>query len=949
MTDSGPTTAGSIVGRLKMDREQWIADMAATRADAKELTALDPTVTVKANVAEAIAELESLKAAQDSASGFVSGPTVGSPTVSPGGAGSADKVAAAQARLTAAENASEAATNRAILAEMRLAEVERTTASDSYRLAAAQEAARVAIERSETAATKAIAAEEALSKAQADAARSALENAAAQDEQAASTDKAGHSMSRIQAIFTAVVALGPGLIPIAGWAVGAGAALTAMVGVGVLAILGIRKELKAGSADANDFALGIGTIKGDLAQLEATAAKGLLGGFQGAIGVIDQKMPQINAETATYSKLLGGIAAVGVGGLLTGWQALQPLISDVNGYLVSVVENLAKFAGSPAFRQFVSYAQASLPKVEQLLNSLVQVAFHLLAAFAPWGALVVDVLQGVVNVLNAMPVQVLSTIAELALGGSLAFKAWTTIPVLLTSVATTLGAVELAENGATVATGALGAAIDFMEGPIGWVIAGLGALIAVIAATSAAQGSGAAATDSYTQAIAADNGVLGENVRLTAAKKLQDSGALDNAKKLGVSTTTLVSASLGNVTAQQAVNKVLDEQSKKMVAHGQVTNDMLEKNKLLQTRIDSVRGSMDAQSGSVKASMDAYNQLQTAMGQSTISTQNQYFAIANLAASYGVSIPVYQQAVGAQKQTADQAAITTETLVQEGDAAALLTNAFTELNKGSLNVAEAQTGVSAANNELVTSFKKNKDVIDGNSAAAVANQQAVQGQVQAAQQYANAVSDQTKSVAAGKKAYADQLASVEGALAKQGLLTASVKAYLDKLYDLKNYNPTMAPIDVKTAAAAKKLHDLQLQLDALSHGIVLRISATGQESFHIVGSKIVGSADGSTITGSGGPRQDNQIRALSVGEEVIRASSARIYRPMLKAINGGSPSEVSRVASSMGIGGSGPSVSGPINVRVVNKSGVAIDDLIELHIQQNNQWQQIHLAAGGHH
>src|SRR4051812_12997203 len=98
MADEGPTTAGSIVGKLKMDRDQWIVEKAATIKDAKEIGDLNPTVTVHANVAEAIAEMEALSGVGNSTS------TIGV-NVSGGSAAKVDAVAAAEARMTAAMTA----------------------------------------------------------------------------------------------------------------------------------------------------------------------------------------------------------------------------------------------------------------------------------------------------------------------------------------------------------------------------------------------------------------------------------------------------------------------------------------------------------------------------------------------------------------------------------------------------------------------------------------------------------------------------------------------------------------------------------------------------------------------------------------------------------------------------------------------------------------------------
>ena len=67
------------------------------------------------------------------------------------------------------------------------------------------------------------------------------------------------------------------------------------------------------------------------------------------------------------------------------------------------------------------------------------------------------------------------------------------------------------------------------------------------------------ATEDFTAALQASNGVLDENVRKTAAKRLMDDGAFTAAERLGVGVDTLTDAALGNAEALQVVRDRLDE------------------------------------------------------------------------------------------------------------------------------------------------------------------------------------------------------------------------------------------------------------------------------------------------------------------------------------------------------------------------------------------------------
>jgi hypothetical protein len=921
MADEGPTTAGSIVGKLKMDRDQWIVEKQATIADAKEIADLNPTVTVHANVAEALAEMEGLKGAGDSTS------TVGV-NVSGGSAASVDAVTAAEAKMTAAMTAARIAAQAEELAAQRLDAAQTARGRTDISVAAAELALERATKTTTAAQEKALTTAQALRVARQEAAFATYDEAKAEDTSSRSADNAGGSLSRIQMILAAVVALGPGLIPIAGFTVGAGAAISAMAGVAVLAVLGIKNELKSGTAEAQTFQAGINSLKADVSELEKTAATGVLGGFQTVVGELHADMPELNSETKTYSQILGAIAGTGFGGVLSFFHSLAPLILDVDSYLLDTTNKLSAFADSPGMRKFVTYAQQSLPTVERLLNSLVAVAFHLLAAFAPWGTLVVDVLTDVSNVISMIPTPVLSTLIELALGGSLAFKAWTSIPAMFMSLAATIGATAVAEDGATIATGALGAAIDFMEGPIGWVVAGISALVAVFAASAVSAGASAQAVNSYTAALEQDNGVIGENVRLAAAKALQDSGAATAAKSLGISTVTLTSASLGNAGAIKTVSDALDKQKSKLdegvkAAQGNRGAALL----VTQTQhdqraaIDLVSSSMDTQIASVKSSISSYDDLQLASGALQGTNQQQADAYGRLAD---------------EEDAATKAAELWQTQLD-------ILNGKTQTLEGA-NIALAgdfQSMASTITQNAKTMGAAAAHSLDINTAGGLANHQIALQAVKDAETQSQAIisaeGNTAKAREDGRQALIKSRQSIIDHMVALGLDRAAVTALVDSELTIPAHIETKLEIETAAAIAALKAAQAEIQKTlTISHGVV---SFTGSPR------GMIGHAGGGTVTGNGGPTQDNQIRALSVGEEVTRSSRAQAFRPMLKALNNGSANDIKRAASAI----AGPSMSGgssPVSISITNKTGVALGDLIDLHIEQNGQWQAMHLDSG---
>lgn len=63
MADEGPTVAGSIVGKLSLDKKQWDLDIAEAQAQAERLGRTDPNIRVHADTLDAIVQLEAVQLA----------------------------------------------------------------------------------------------------------------------------------------------------------------------------------------------------------------------------------------------------------------------------------------------------------------------------------------------------------------------------------------------------------------------------------------------------------------------------------------------------------------------------------------------------------------------------------------------------------------------------------------------------------------------------------------------------------------------------------------------------------------------------------------------------------------------------------------------------------------------------------------------------------------------
>lgn len=832
MSESGPTTAGSIVGKLKMDRSEWLSDKAATEADAHELGALEPTVKVDANVGEALAKLEAVRLAQEKL-GFAS--------------------------------------DNLKLAYQRLDEVQTKGGASQSRLMALHLAAARA-ESAHAAATKGLAAAEA---------SLVTENDNVDESNKRVVASSNAHISRMALIAGAIAALIPLLAPLAGYIVGVGGALAGMGAAGILAIFGIKNAMDSGSAAGNQWSAGLQSLKGNLNDLAGTAASAMLGAFRSAVEQINTAMPELNTQIGMFSHQLGNVGGLLLSGVLTAFRVLNPLFLQAGAYVQQLALGFQKWTSDGGLARFTHDAMATLPQVAEALGALAMGALNLIQALMPLGSVLLGTLTVIGNVVSFLTTSMGPAFAPVVAGILAAVGAFKL-----------MGVIEPIIIRITAAIGGMAAAEQLALGPIGWVVAAVTALGTAFLVAATASNTAADAQRNYTAAVEQDNGVVGENTKKQIAQTLASEGALNSSTKLGISTRLLTLATEGNSAAQDkfekklgAANDKLKALTKELFAHDGASAQLTDQVTKTRDEIENLTTSYEKNRVGVKDAVKAYNQIADAMGLAHISTRQQLQAQTDLAASYGMSLPQYLAVIGAQKQNADQAAATTRQLQLENDAATLLGNAFAILNGGTLGVAQAQTGAAAATNSLMEALKANGLEIDGNTKAAVANQQAIQQKVLADQQSAEAISKQTGSTVAGTQAFAASKVALEQQLKAQGLLNPAVQAYIDKLYSVPAVVPTK--LDIDNAAAIKKVQDLQAWINSLTGKTVVmtvQTNSVGAPAGVGTTNTVRKYADGGTVGGSGGPKSDTVQAYLSVGEEVTPNPQAGRYRAALKAL-----------------------------------------------------------------
>ncbi|BAS16558.1 conserved hypothetical protein [Arthrobacter sp. Hiyo8] len=384
-----------------------------------------------------------------------------------------------------------------------------------------------------------LAATEALNLAKAEGVRKSLEEASANEVEAKSAAKSFQANNQRVSGLQVLIALAPALLgpatAIAASAVGLGVAFGVMGGAGVAAILGIKKEMADGTAAGDQYAAGLGNLKANFAELGSTSANAMLGSFNTLVADVNVKMPFLNQLVAEGSAELGHMGGTALQGVLDGMQQMNPLIQDGAVQLSKFVTWLFSFNGTNGFTEFIQYARDNLPGTMTLIENLVTLAGHILAAYAPLGPVVLGFLNGLTGLLNDLPLPVLAGLVTTATTIAPAFN-------LAKTAVNTFGDTAILS---ALKVDMLGVSVNLAVPVVGILTAILAGAAMAMATSAAGTANASAAVQDYTQALKDDNEELGKHVRLQAAKALSDAGAYDAARTLGVSQTVLTDALMG--------------------------------------------------------------------------------------------------------------------------------------------------------------------------------------------------------------------------------------------------------------------------------------------------------------------------------------------------------------------------------------------------------------------
>lgn len=261
----------------------------------------------------------------------------------------------------------------------------------------------------------------------------------------------------------------------------------------------------------------------------------------------------------------------------------------------------------------------------------------------------------------------------------------------------------------------------------------------------------------FTDAIIADNGALGENTRQVAVNTLEQSGALKAAQMFGLNLKDVTDAVLGNQAALGRINGVLDTyaaQIKLTAGAGAENNVATQAADEAYVKLKDTLGSTNSE---VTKAVDAAKRQAAASGEQKTATD----VVATTTKGYTGTI---QDATGA--------------LQKYESAAEAVKASIDALNGSTLAAAESDIEFRNAVARASETLKGNGRTLDLNTQKGRDNRSAIIAVIKAANQHAQAVADQTGSVERGTKAFGADVGALKDNLRQHHLLTPAVDALI---------------------------------------------------------------------------------------------------------------------------------------------------------------------------
>lgn len=387
------------------------------------------------------------------------------------------------------------------------------------------------------------------------------------------------------------------------------------------------EELKALNAQQERFIKGQGAVKAAWSRLATSQAtfRPMAAGMTVLTSIIPKLKPLLDAvsrslvgvihdvgkwvDSGGFDRFIKGFSALagpsitigmrtlgnfakGFGGMA---KAFGPLGLQMASSMERMSQSFAKWGNnSEGLQQFVAYVSVEGPKVMHLLGDVISAVVHLGLATAPIGTVILNVLSGIAQGINMIPVPLLAPLASGLIAVNLALKLFAATTAVTNAVglvrvsealgnmsklkfstaAAGLGVMAASAGQANKSIGVLGMAAGgamtgfAVGGPWGAAIgAGAGALIGLAAKTmksGEAFDASADDADRFADSLRGITAAATDQARVQIIDTMAKEGTLKTGNDLGLTNRQLTNATLGNEGAQDKVYAAIKQERIKL-------------------------------------------------------------------------------------------------------------------------------------------------------------------------------------------------------------------------------------------------------------------------------------------------------------------------------------------------------------------------------------------------
>lgn len=254
-------------------------------------------------------------------------------------------------------------------------------------------------------------------------------------------------------LLTAIITVGPALVPLSGAVLGLSSAFVGLGAAGILAVKGITANMKEGTELGKQYTAQINTLKNALTTLENSAAKGVFSGFASGVAKINNEMPQLNLFIQKMSSILGDVASHAIGAIVDGFNTFEPLIEKAADEIDRLAAGFEKWAQGPGGSTFMHAISADTDSALPALGSLIVLASKIVEAFAPVGSQVLGIISGLSDQINRIPLPILQGLVTTFVALKIATTVAQGINLATAAVLKLAGAQGVLAASATVAAG----------------------------------------------------------------------------------------------------------------------------------------------------------------------------------------------------------------------------------------------------------------------------------------------------------------------------------------------------------------------------------------------------------------------------------------------------------------------------------------------------------------